>query len=71
MSNPLNEQIAELLAEIIKLEAERDRQKQFFVERGLFPFSTIRPDVFERVKANIETFEGLNRTIDCFRLTLS
>ena len=70
VANPLNEQIAELLAEISKLEAERDRQKQFFVERGLFPFSTVRPDVLERLKGNIETFEDLDRTIDSKRQKL-
>jgi hypothetical protein len=70
VSNPLSDQVGELLAEIIKLEIERDRQKQFFVERGLFPFSNIRPDTLERLRTNVETFEDLNRTIDSKRQKL-
>ena len=65
MSNPLNEQIADLLSEIEKLEAERDRQEKSIEYR--YPLSTQTPDVIERIRPTLEIIDRLTRTVDAKR----
>ena|SRR2546428_7867563 len=70
MSNPLNDQIAELIAEIMKLESQRDKEQQFFEERSLLPLSNLRPDTLASLRPRIETLERLERTLESKRQKL-
>ena len=70
MSNPLNDQVADLLVEIHNLETERDRLEKQLTERGLFPLSGQPPQFVERYRPAIETVERLNQTIDSKRQKL-
>ena len=65
MFNPLNNQIADLLSEIERLQAERDRQEKSIDYR--YPLSTQPLDVIERIKPILETIDRLTRTVDAKR----
>jgi chromosome segregation ATPase len=68
VSNPLNGQIAELLAELMKLEAERDRTEDPI--RHMYPLAANRPEILESIKPRLEAVQRLNQTIDAKRQKL-
>lgn len=70
VSNPLDQQISDLIREIGALEAERDRIVQQLMELRAYPISELRPEVFQKLRPLIESAERLDRNIDSKRQKL-
>jgi len=70
MSNPLNEQIADLLVTIMKLEQQRDKDQESLEQIGAFPFTTLSEVVRGKLQPRIELLARLNSKIDSLRQKL-
>jgi len=70
LSNPLNEQIAELLVTIMKLEQQRDKDQESLEQIGAFPYTTLSEVVRGKLQPRIELLARLNSRIDSLRQKL-
>src|SRR5437870_13669258 len=70
MSNPLNEQISELLATIIKLEQQRDKEQEALDTLGAFPYTSLSEAARGKLQPRIELLARLNSKIDSQRQKL-
>ena len=75
MSNPLNDQIAQLIAEITKLEQQRDKAQQALDDIAspsmfLGYFESLKPERQQVLRPKIQLVETLDKTIDSKRQKL-
>ena|SRR2546427_9577476 len=75
MSNPLNDQIAQLIPEITKLEQQRDKAQQALDDIAspsmfLGYFESLKPERQQVLRPKIQLVETLDKTIDSKRQKL-
>lgn len=70
MSNPLNEQVAELIADILSLEEQHDKEKELLDTLGAFPVMSLKEPAREKLLPRIEQFQRLRSRIDSQRQKL-